>query len=258
LRIGHHLGTNELVEINPVVPGWTSQTIQMKGKETNSVTITNSSPIQLPPPFYDPNAFQARTDNNGRFVITFVPPGKERIMREIATGNGGWMGKPVVEVDLKPGETITTNIGGNGRTVIGKVKFADQPAPDFKKGQMSIATPMSKLFEKVRLAKTDEERRALYQSEEFQTATKDRRDYFAAMQPDGSFQAEDVLPGKYEVNFQQRMDMGHTTSMSMFTGAAELTVPDAKDKDDDSAVDRGEVELKTLTIPMLKPTVGGK
>jgi hypothetical protein len=61
-----------------------------------------------------------------------------------------------------------------------------------------------------------------------------------------------VLPGKYEFNFQQRLadEKSHTFTMTIFTSAQELVVPKARDKDDDSSVDWGTIELKKITMPM--------
>jgi hypothetical protein len=252
LRVGRHPGTNEQVVLDAPQPRWTKKTIHKTGQQTNDVEITNSSPIMLQPPFYDFNAFQARTDEQGRFVIMFVPPGQQIIARLVRAGENSWTHSQLATVEVKPGETIVTNVGGTGRIVTGKVKFSEEAPPDFKNGFAIISTPTSKLMKKIKELKTDEERKALYQSEEFQAATKDYRSFSVALLPDGLFRAEDVLPGKYELGFQQRLpdEKSHTFTMTIFTSAQELVVPEAKGKDDDSSVDWGTIELKKFTIPM--------
>ncbi|MGD0815574.1 MAG: hypothetical protein ABSA83_18430 [Verrucomicrobiota bacterium] len=245
LRLGHHPGTNQQVALNR------SQTRWMAG---------NSTPATPQPPFYDPSAFQSRTDDQGRFVITFVPPGEQTVARLVPTGERAWMLDPLATVEVKPGETLVTNFGGTGRSVIGKIKFDESPAPDFKHGSVSITTPVSKFMQKANELKTDEERRAIYQSKEFQEGATGRRHIFAAVQPDGSFLAEDVPPGKYEVAFQERRmtPLGH---LPPYTSPKEFIVPQAKDKDDDSSVDWGDVELAkhTVLIPRItNATNGGK
>jgi hypothetical protein len=206
--------------------------------------------VTLQPPFYDFNAFQAKTDEQGRFVITFVPPGEQIIARLVPTGEGSWTHSQLAAVDVKPGETTVTNVGGTGRTVIGKVKFGEGAAPDFKNGFAVINTPTSKFIEKIRQLKTDEERKAFYQSKEFQEAMKNHRSFSAVLLSDGSFRAEDVLPGKYEFGFQSRLPDEKTHALMMFVSTQELVVPEASDKDDDSSVDWGPVELKAFTLPM--------
>lgn len=97
---------------------------------------------------------------------------------------------------------------------------------------------------------------AFYKSEEYRAAMKDHHNFSAAVLPDGSFRAEDVLPGKYEVNFHQRfMGVGvHITTerQFQFISPQELSVPEAKDKDDDSSVDWGEVKLGKYPNPVAK------
>jgi hypothetical protein len=254
LSVSHHLGTNELVMLDGSQPGWSNMNIRKVGQQTNSLEITNSTSVTLQPPVYDFNAFQARTDDKGRFVITFVPPGEQSISRMVPTGENSWTHSMLATVDVKPGETTVTNVGGTGRTVIGKVTFADGVAPDFQNGFVVINTPTAKFMKKVHQLKTDEERTAFYQSKKFQAAMKNYRYVSAALLPDGSFRAEDVLPGKYEVNFQQRLLAGNRTTFTMFTSPKELMVPEARDKDDDSSVDWGVVELKKYYIPIPKMT----
>jgi len=255
LRVSHHPGTNEVVVLDPPQRPWLTRTFHKIGPQTNEFTLTNSTLATPQPPIYDFNAFQARADDQGRFAITFVPPGQQVIARLVSTGGNSWTHSQLATVEVKPGETLVTNIGGLGRTVIGKVKFADSPAQDFKNGAVTLTTPKSKYLKKLWQLKTDSERQAFYQSkagEEFQAAMKDFRYYASTVQPDGSFRAEDLVPGKYEINFQQRVESLHTTSITMFTTPQELTVPPAKDKDDDSTVDWGEVVLKKYELPIPK------
>jgi hypothetical protein len=246
LRVGHHAGTNELVVLDALPPGWDAKTFR------------NSSRVVLQPPFYDSNAFQARTDDQGRFVITFVPPGEQRIARLVSTGVNSWTHSQLATVDVMPGETTVTNVGGTGRTVIGRVRFADRAAPDFRHGFVVINTPIFKIMQKVRQLKTDAERTAFYQSEEFQAAVKDARTFSAALLPDGSFHAEDVLPGRYEVDFQQCQVTEYATTITTFTTPRELTVPAASDKEDDSPVDWGDVELEKYSMAIPPAPAGGK
>jgi uncharacterized GH25 family protein len=258
LRVGHRAGTNEQIVLDAPQPRWIKKMIHKTGQQTNDVVITNSSPVMLQPPFYDFNAFQAKTDEQGRFVITFVPPGEQIIARLVPTGEGSWTHSQLAAVDVKPGETTVTNVGGTGRTVIGKVKFGEGAAPDFKNGFAVINTPTSKFIEKIRQLKTDEERKAFYQSKEFQEAMKNHRSFSAVLLSDGSFRAEDVLPGKYEFDFQSRLPDEKTHALMMFVSAQELVVPEARDKDDDSSVDWGPVELKTFTLTMPGTESSGK
>jgi hypothetical protein len=260
LRVGHHVGANEQVVVSAPQPRWSKMSVRKAGQQTNDLEITNSSPVMLQSLFYDFNAFQARTDEQGRFVITFVPPGEQTIARLVPAGEGSWTHSQLGTVNVKPGETTLANVGGTGRTVIGKVKFNEDAPPNFKNGFAIISTPTSKLMGKIKELKADEERKAFYQSEEFQAATKDYRSFSTVLLPDGSFRAEDVLPGKYEFNFQQRLadEKSHTVTMMIFTSTQELVVPEARNKDDDLSVDWGTIELKKITLPMPEAESGKK
>jgi hypothetical protein len=76
---------------------------------------------------------------------------------------------------------------------------------------------------------------------------------------DGSFRAENVLPGTYEFDFQPHTLMDEKShTLTMFNSTQEVVVPEAKDQDDDSSVDWGEVELKKFTIPIPEAAAGKK
>ncbi|MEI2727242.1 MAG: hypothetical protein V9H26_28220 [Verrucomicrobiota bacterium] len=259
LRVGHRVGTNERVVLSALQPRWSNLGLRKVGQSTNAVAITNANPLSLPPPIYDFNVFQAKTDDQGRFAITFVPPGQQTIARMVSTGEGSWTHSQLAIVEVKPGETTVTNVGGTGRTVTGKVKFVAGAAPDFKNGSVALITPPNKFMQQASQLKTDEERKAFSQSAAaVQAATQERRIFSAALLPDGSFHADDLVPGKYQVNFHSRQPTMQSGTYTMFTTPQELLVPEAKDKDDDSSVDWGEVELRKYTIPIPNPTGGGK
>ncbi len=185
LRVGHHIGTNERVVLDAPQPMWPRSIMKMihtAGPHTNVLTITNSGPMLLPPPVYDPNAFQARTDDEGRFVISFVPPGPQIIARLVPLSANSWRHSRLVTVEVKPGETTVTNLGGTGRDIIGKAIFADGVPPDFATGRFDIVqTPTAKFSQQVRQLKTNEERQAFYQSAEVQAAMKRPPQFFGAL-----------------------------------------------------------------------------
>ncbi|MGN6644591.1 MAG: carboxypeptidase-like regulatory domain-containing protein, partial [Verrucomicrobiota bacterium] len=249
LRIGQHAGTNESVVLS-TAPRPLQMRARPSDRQTNDLTVTDSSSIALEPPIYEFDAFKAKTDEQGRFVITFVPPGEHGIARLVPNGENSWRHRLLGTVMVKSGETAHCTFGGNGRTIIGKIKFAESEMPDLKRASVMINTPISRLMEKSRQLKTDEERKAFYQSEEFQAATKVQRSFPATLQADGSFRVDDVLPGTYEVAFQPQLQPTLAMrSFTVFTSKQELNVPEAG-KSDDSPVDWGAIEMKKLTVPI--------
>jgi beta-lactamase regulating signal transducer with metallopeptidase domain/uncharacterized GH25 family protein len=250
LRVNHHPGTNEIVQLSSPRPRWSTMRRHLPG-QANDLTATNSSPAALPPLIYNSSAFQAKTDEQGRFVLTFVPPGEELINRRIPLGAGSWTQSPLATVDVQPGETLVTNVGGTGRTVIGKIKFSGDAALDFKTAFARISTPTTKYMEKYNALKTDAERQAYAQSAEAEAAMKNYQNYGVVLQPDGSFRAEDVQPGAYELMLQPRMMHAPVSSeFKVYGSAQELVVAAAKDDNDDSVVDWGGVDLTARTIPV--------
>ena len=77
--------------------------------------------------------------------------------------------------------------------------------------------------------------------------------YGARVHADGSFQAEDVVPGTYELTIQPRMSRMPVNNEWKTFSSAELTVPPPKDDADDSTVDLGEVAVTEHSITMPKP-----
>ena len=258
LRVGHHPGTNETLTLNGRISSW-SMTASKAGQTNALAGTTNSTAGQLRPPFYDPSAFASRTDDQGRFAITFVPPGEQVISRKIPINPNSATYNSIATVEVQPGETVVTNLGGTGRTVTGKFKFQTNAPPDLEQGYASITTPMSQIYKKARELRTEEERQALYSSAEAVEARKNFRSFSVAVQSDGSFRAEDVTPGAYEVNFQQRfMPDAHLTSVTMFSALARMVVPPAASENDDSIVDWGTVELNAITLPEPKAPTAPK
>jgi hypothetical protein len=242
LHIGHHLGTNETVQLSNPQPIW------LPNIYTN-LTGENGKTI-LPPLTYEFGAFQSKTDNRGRFVITFVPPGFQKLSRQVPTGVDSWTQSQLASVEVKPGETVVTNVGGTGRTVIGKLKLklADGTITNYQNEFVFISTPLpEKILEKMRNVKTDAERAAFYQSPEVVAAFARRQSYAARLSADETFRVEDMLPGKYEIQFQQHSEDWHNTKI--FTSSQKFVVPKAKNSNDDSVVDWGTIELDEKPLP---------
>ena len=251
LRLGQHPATNTLVVLSqpPRIPS----VLRYAGPgATNRLILTNSPPTTLEPPFYDFDDFQARTDDRGRFVITYVPPGEQTIARLVSEGNGSQMHSPLGSVQVKPGETVKVQFGGGERTIAGKVVFVDNAMP--KDLSRAMATLQSgdtfKLIQRMHQAKTQAERMALIQSTEYQQSIAHQHAYPAQLSDDGSLHAEDVAPGKYglSVNFYDRHHMSFPPTNNLFTSEQEIIVPIAG-TNDDSIVNLGTIELKKLVLP---------
>jgi beta-lactamase regulating signal transducer with metallopeptidase domain/uncharacterized GH25 family protein len=239
LRVGHHAGTNETVGLSPAVP------------RNRFAGSTNPVPKFLQPLMYDSQAFSARADENGKFAIGFVPPGERSLWRRIPYGERGWTQSQLATCEVKPGETVVTNIGGNGRTVTGKVQFSGDFPVDFKNGMGIITTPTFKIYEKSWHLKTAAERKAFLASPEAEALRVEERSFSVRVATDGSFRTEDVLPGHYEFVFQPSVKLDEKSrTWTQLASAQEFTVPSAKDENDDSTVELGTFELKKRELLM--------
>jgi beta-lactamase regulating signal transducer with metallopeptidase domain/uncharacterized GH25 family protein len=254
LLVGHRPGTNEFVNLSGANPRWPERMIRPAGQTNSNSEITYPAPVPLVPPIYDADAFQAHTDSRGKFVITFVPPGEQFLWRREPAGEGSWTQRWLGAVAVEPGETTVTQVGGTGRTVTGKVNVTGEPTVDGKTGIGFICTPTFKIFEKAQQLKTDAERQAFYQSPEVAAAMGNPQSYRVDTAADGSFRAEDILPGRYEFVFQPHpLTDEKSREQSILVSAQEFTVAEAKNQADDSIVEWGAIEFKKRVLPMPEP-----
>ena len=140
--------------------------------------------------------FKAATDAQGRFSMATVPPGERRLVRLIPIGDRSWSHSHAQNVTVKTGEVTTVTMGGDGRTVIGKLSLSD-PSRTIDWGQsghhMLSSHPKPPPF------KGMEEYRAWQNLPETIAAQREARYYTMQMRDDGTFQIDDVRAGNYDL-----------------------------------------------------------
>jgi hypothetical protein len=231
---------------------WQKISFHKTGQTNDPINVTNSQPVAFQPIMYKFGAWDAKTDENGRFVFATAPPGAQFLSRKVALGGRAWSQSQLANVDVKPGATLVTNIGGDGRSVTGRVHFEDGAPENMTASSGIIATADSGFYDQLKKLKTEAERQAFIQSPEVQKVMAERRSFSVRIEADGTFVGEDILPGTYEFTHQNyRMLTAHSTSYTMFVSKQDLVVPPAKNDEDDSLVDLGVIELKkrTMDIP---------
>lgn len=231
-RIGRHPGADQLISLND----WQTRT------GTNNVQ----------PLFYDSSVSQTRTDAQGRFILTYIPPGEHQLLWNVPTGNGSWSGEPLGAIEVKPGETKQVTFGGDGRTVLGKVTVGKNAPKDWQQGRLYLRTS-STLESKFMTAHTREQRMKIVQSAQYQKEMMNMRNYPAMLSSDGSFRAEDVVPGKYELGidfFRPRQMSAPPETITYLECDRQLTVPKLIGTND-APVDLGTIALKSFTMPTL-------
>jgi peroxiredoxin len=149
----------------------------------------------------------ATADEDGKFVITNLPPGEYQIYRVFyprRIGNEGYEVHPSHQrlLTIKDGETVRVQYGGEGRTVTGQAA-PENPAiaVDWLNDSQSLelARPSAagglKTFvsESFGLGKS---------AADVMKDEREKRSYHLEFEEDGSFRAEDVPPGNYELRIK--------------------------------------------------------
>jgi RNA polymerase sigma factor (sigma-70 family) len=83
---------------------------------------------------FDFMSFKVSTDSQGHFVFPQVPPGKFRIVYLAHVPPNGFQHQPLPDgdVEIRPGETTTTTIGGGGYTITARTRWPGGMTPDKK------------------------------------------------------------------------------------------------------------------------------
>jgi hypothetical protein len=134
-------------------------------------------PLRFPYIFHE---LRGNTDEQGRFTIDMVPPGKGTVGPRLRTGSN-WPMSHGERYTLLAGGTARVTIGGTGLPLIGKLAL---PAGAAVKAAWQLSGPVVKTTLKKAV------RRAM-------TARKVRLTFVGVMQADGSFRINDVPAGDY-------------------------------------------------------------
>jgi protocatechuate 3,4-dioxygenase beta subunit len=178
----------------------------------------------------------AVADEEGRFVLDRVPPGKARACRQFRLNDRMTLFSHDVPIEVKAGETTTVTIGGTGRPVIGKVAI-----PDPVKDKLDWGT----LDYHVRNQSPEGANRTLGMK----------------FERDGTFRVDDVPAGDYLLRFsayapaeQPRGFRGEPIGSLNHP----FTVPEMPGGRRDEPLDLGVLELPVLGGAMAGPFLVGK
>lgn len=197
------------------------------------------------------NEFQAKTDGEGRFVLTCVPPGEQRLCRVIPEGKLASHDGPPTTVEVKAGGITHVTIGGTGRKVVGKAVPKTPAMIDWHDVKVSLVTSQ---YAPPKNVKTKEERQAWYESAEGQAASRKMRHYKASIGANGDFGFEDVEPGDYSLSVSRERKIQADRGLhhhSMMVGGKKICVPTAVE-DGVNPCDVGTVEV---CLPAEFPTL---
>lgn len=146
------------------------------------------------------------TDSDGAFSFDEVPPGEAWVYREFFDANEESVrshGKPV---DVKPGETASLTVGGNGRDVTGTLELPAEvfPRPQDVRGTLTLIQPPPPYPPHM----TDPAARKIWEVEWLESSPegalyrRSARSYAVIVAPDGAFKSADVPAGEYELTLR--------------------------------------------------------
>jgi protocatechuate 3,4-dioxygenase beta subunit len=189
----------------------------------------------------DFNGFKSTTDDHGKFTMEQIPPGDGKIVRLIQTTKNSWSHSDAKDVTVKPGETTQVTLGDDGALVTGRYRYSFQPtneAPLQLEGSLSLQVDMPP----VPKFNSPAEAQAFFKTPEWQAAQKRQKYYTAELKPDGTFTAENVIPGTYILNIFARVGGNQAwRNPPVAQGNTQFTVPDSFTPS--QPVDAGEVQL---------------
>ena len=195
----------------------------------------------------DSRAYQVRTDRDGRFVFPQVPPGQHRLVRLVPekglpgmSSGTVWSHQPLLQVDIRPGDTTTVTIGGTSYTVRARLQWpADLPREANWRVVGVVRTPVLPAPEETR--NSPQALAAWRNRPEVRGAFAGQRFFPLAETTDGTWVAEDVPAGSY-VLFVGAVGPGETAGQ--FKERARAEVPVVVPADPPSGVlDLGEIPM---------------
>ena len=220
-------------------------------------------------------SLRADLQPDGRFVIEKAPPGDRRVALRFPLDDreSGRVGISHAEpVEVQTGATSTVRIGGTGRSIRGRVipLGADPEDLDWKRdvNMLSLALQMppsvSSFQYKPNMTQEEqqeawrvqqEKQAAFWRTPEGRSLEKQRRGYVVRFESNGTFRADNVLPGQYWLSFQlTNPDRPMNYYDTIVSESFNITVPTNTTGGGDQVLDVGEFKatLRNFSRPNRK------
>lgn len=140
---------------------------------------------------------QNPTPGGSRFQFSRIPAGNHQFMRLIQSGANSWQHTPLKDVVIEPGQTTTIDIAVEGSGVKGRLLLGE--AANIPGIQWHVAVTTDSPW-KPKPSMSPEEIQKLVADPEFQKAMQQIRHYQCKVQPDGTFEAQDLPAGAYDLS----------------------------------------------------------
>jgi len=191
------------------------------------------------------NAFSALTDEEGRFHMEQIPPGRIMVGRVIRShfSNGQ-------AVEIQPGVNSQIVLGESGRTVAGRVLVSDEAADWESWNHPAFLRTSLPPLEQPKFNDAAEERawsRTYWNSAAGETRQLAGVPYVLTLESNGRFRADAVPPGDYELEIHYHEPSASTGAPDVCRGLLKhkVTIPKAPAGQPDAPVDLG---TWTLTL----------
>ena len=235
-------------------------------------------------------SYNATADDQGRFVIDRVTPGLMKIAISIVSEDGrrtSYSG--MKDVEVVSGETSYATIGGDGRTVVGKIARPPYLDPDWPwncaRGRINVDVPdqtklMAQIYKELELPRPAEfeqmtsteivqwfeqwamSEEGLAWQKEFQDRLKEeigdvqQQHYALQINSDGGFKADNVTEGDYLIALTF-MGKGKRAGEPDYrnrlgVGKYKFTMPEITDDNIDQPLDLGLINLEMKMHPRLQ------
>jgi len=151
----------------------------------------------------DFTAFRATSDEQGKFVMPMVPPGRHYLVRlsrvQVNPGGVGWTHGTETQVEVIPGQTTPVTFGDQGYTVTATIRWPDgAPPPNLQQLNVRLHTPVPPV--PAQFVGHPDLIRNYYESPEMQAFARGAHVFPMSVNPDGTLSADDVPPGTYTLS----------------------------------------------------------
>jgi RNA polymerase sigma factor (sigma-70 family) len=209
--------------------------------------------------FYGRVDYKTTTDDQGRFRLEHVTPGLIEVYREVTDEDSrGWTASNPTFVELGAGQHVTVQVGGTGRPVAGRLQVPQGfSLADLVSHESYLTTTRRGPHQPDDFPDyTFEQQYAwydrFYRTPEGKVYCTGERQYAVAVQRDGTFRAEDVPPGEYEVQIHFR-GRDQADAGGLFAAAhGRVTVPPIPGGRSDQPLDGGTFRLEVIRLRDLK------
>lgn len=233
------------------------QQVNLSNQSMNVVPTTNPSSSTLLPA-YAPSRVQysqtTRTDENGRFLFTRVVPGTTMLGRMVPRNlqSGVQMSHIhyAMVVETASGHKVQVELGGTGRPVVGKVVLDDPSGKLTFFGSVCPGRPqpVSLVQSLANLVGMSNQERAKAAKARLNpssvSVSRYPRTYPVDILPDGSFRADDIPAGEYQLNISNdTMDPGGGAIETLAQGSLNFTIPEIPGGRSDEPLDVGTLAV---------------